>query len=75
MAQWTNLQQTKKFVNRTQLYITCLKSGDLHLAEPGLTAGLLAGHPSVCLTDEIWSRLEILKACCSTLIWCISNVF
>ena len=29
---------------------------NLHLAEPGLTAGWLA--------DEIWARLEILKACC-----------
>ena len=39
-----------------RLYITCEKSGGLHLAEPGLTAGRLA--------DEIWARLEILKACC-----------
>ena len=35
-----------------QLYITCEKSGGLYLAEPGLMA------------DEIWARLEILKACC-----------
>ena len=56
MAQWTNLQQIEKFVNRTRLYITCEKSGGLDLAEPGITAGRLA--------DEIWMRLEILKACC-----------
>ena len=56
MAQWMNLQQIEKFVNETRLYITCEKSGGLHLAEPGLTAGWLA--------DEIWARLEILKACC-----------
>ena len=66
MAQWTNLQQIEKFVNRTRLYIyvTCEKSGGLHLPEPGLMAGWLAGRPSVCPADEIWARLEILKACC-----------
>ena len=31
----------KNFVNRMQLYATCEKSGGLHLAEPGLTAGWL----------------------------------
>ena len=48
MAQWTNLQRTKKFVNPMRLYITCEKSGGLHLAEPGLTAGWLAVRPAVC---------------------------
>ena len=57
MAQWMNLQQIKNFVNGTRLYITCEKSGGLHLAEPGLTAGWLAGLPA----DEIWARLEILS--------------
>ena len=57
MAQWMNLQRIEKFVNRTRLYITCEKSGGLHLAEPGLTAGWLAIWPA----DEIWARLEILK--------------
>ena len=79
MAQWANLQQIEKFVNRMRLYITCEKSGGLHLAEPGLTAG----WPSVCLADEIWARLEILKACCTSIsflpryciVWCISNAF
>ena len=32
-----------KIRNPPQLYITCEKSGDLHLAEPSLTAGRLAG--------------------------------
>ena len=49
----------RKFVNRMRLYITCEKSGGLHLAKPGLTAGWpsdwLAVHPA----DEIWARLEI----------------
>ena len=68
MAQWMNLQQIKKFVNRTRLYITCEKSGGLHLAESGLTADWpsvqLAGWLSVRPADEICARLEILKACC-----------
>ena len=60
MAQWMNLQRIEKFVNGTRLYITCQEFGGLHLAEPGLTAGWLAGW----LADEIWARLEISKACC-----------
>ena len=43
MAQWRNLQRTKKFVNRMGLYITCEKFGGLNLEEPGLTAGRQAG--------------------------------
>ena len=55
MAQGMNFQRIEKFVNGTRLYITCEKSGGLHLVEPGLTAGWLA--------DKIWVRFEILKAC------------
>ena len=58
MAQCTDLQRIEKFINRTRLCATSEKSGGLHLAEPGLTAGWLA--------DEIWARLQILKACCSS---------
>ena len=47
MVQWTNLQQIKKFVNMTQLYITCEKSRGLHLAESGLMASRLAGLQSL----------------------------
>ena len=46
----------RKIRNWTQLYATCEKSGALHLVEHSLTAGWVA--------DEIWSRLEILKAFC-----------
>ena len=60
MAQWTNLQRTKIFVNATQMYITCEKYGGLHLAEPELTAGRQADSQA----NEIWARLDILKACC-----------
>ena len=55
MVQWMDLQQIEKSVNHTRLYTTCEKSGGLHLAEPGLTAGRL--------TDKILVRFEILKAC------------
>ena len=60
MAKWKDLQWIEKFVNRTQLYATCEKSRGLHLLEAGPTVGWLAGR----LADEIWARLEILKACC-----------
>ena len=40
------------------MYITCEKSGGLHLAEPGLMVG------SCSLANKIWARLEILKARC-----------
>ena len=46
--------EDQKIVNRMQLYSTCERSGGVHLAKPGHTAGWLA--------DEIWARLEILKA-------------
>ena len=45
MAQWTNLQQIKKFVSPTRLYITSEKFGGLNLVEPGLTAVRQAGSP------------------------------
>ena len=62
MAQWMDLQQIEKFVNRMQLYATCEKSGGLHLAERGPMAGWLAGWQAGWLT--IWARLKILKASC-----------
>ena len=40
---WMNLQRIENFVNGSRLYITCEKSGGLHLAEPGLTADWQAG--------------------------------
>ena len=43
MAQWTNLNRNNIFVNPTWLPLLCEKSGAIHLAEPGLTAGRLAG--------------------------------
>ena len=34
----------QKIINWTRLYITCETFGGLHLAEPGLMAGCLAGR-------------------------------
>ena len=45
MAELSNSQQIKRFVNPTQPYITCEKSVGLHLAEPGVTAGRLVCSP------------------------------
>ena len=51
MAQWTNLQRIEKFVNQACLYITCEKSGGLHLVKPGLMAGRLAVRQAGWLTN------------------------
>ena len=47
MAQWVNRLRNKIFVNPPPLPLLCEISGALHLAQPGLTAGRLAGRPSV----------------------------
>ena len=57
MAQWTNLNQNNIFVNPMLLPLLCEKSGAIHLAEPGLTAGRQAGW----LADEIQVNFEIFK--------------
>ena len=44
MAQWVNRLQNKIFVNAPPLPLLCEISGALHLAQPGLTAGWLAGR-------------------------------
>ena len=43
MAQWVNRLRNKIFVNPPPLPLLCEISGALHLAQPGLTAGWLAG--------------------------------
>ena len=43
MAQWVNRLRNKIFVNAPPLPLLCEVSGALHLAQPGLTAGWLAG--------------------------------
>ena len=42
-AQWVNRLRNKIFVNAPPLPLLCEISGALHLAQPGLTAGWLAG--------------------------------
>ena len=59
MAQWTNLQRIERFEIQRNHALPSEKSGGLHLAELGLMPGSLA--------DKIWTRLEILKACCRSI--------
>ena len=49
MAQWVNRLRNNIFVNPPPLPLLCEISGALHLAQPGLTAGRLAGWQA----DEI----------------------
>ena len=49
MAQWINVFRNNSFVNPTRLPLLCRNSRAVALAEPGLTAGWLAGW----LIDEI----------------------
>ena len=44
MAQWVNRLRNNIFVNPLPLPLSCEISGALHLAQPGLTAGRLAGR-------------------------------
>ena len=68
MAQWVNRLRNKIFVNAPPLPLLCEISGALHLAQPGLTAGWLAGRlagcPSVRPADEIQVNFEIFKVGC-----------
>ena len=43
MAQWVNRLQNNIFINPPPLPLLCEISGALHLAQPGLTVGWLAG--------------------------------
>ena len=60
MAQWVNRFRNNIFVNPPPLPLSCEISGALHLAQPGLTAGWLAGW----LADEIQVDFEIFKIGC-----------
>ena len=57
MAQWINVFRNNSFVNPTRLPLLCRNSGAIALAEPGLTAGWLAGW----LIDEMWVNFKFLK--------------
>ena len=60
MAQWVNCLRNNIFVNPPPLPLSCEISGALHLAQPGLTAGWLAGRQA----DEIQVNFEIFKIGC-----------
>ena len=60
MAQWVNRLRNNIFVNPPPLPLLCEISGALHLAQPGLTAGWLAGR----LADEIQMNFKIFKVGC-----------
>ena len=60
MAQWVNRLRNNIFVNLPPLPLSCEISGALHLAQPGLTAGWLAGRQA----DEIQADFEIFKIGC-----------
>ena len=53
MAQWVNRLRNNIFVNPPPLPLSCEISGALHLAQPGLTAGRLAGWQAGRQADEI----------------------
>ena len=57
MAQWINVFRNNSFVNPTRLPLLCRNSRAVALAEPGLTAGWLAGW----LIDEIRVNFKFLK--------------
>ena len=57
MAQWVNRLRNNIFVNPPPLPLSCEISGALHLAQPGLTAGWLAGR----LASRLTKYRRILK--------------
>ena len=64
MAQWVNRLRNNIFVNPPPLPLSYEISGVLHLAQPGLTAGRLAGRQAGWLADEIQTDFEIFKIGC-----------
>ena len=64
MAQWVNRLRNNIFVNPPPLPLLCEISGALQLAQPGLTAGRLAGWQAGRQADEIQVNFEIFKIGC-----------
>ena len=60
MAQWVNRLWNNIFINPLLLPLSCEISGALHLTQPGLTGGRLAGR----LADELQVNLENFKIGC-----------
>ena len=59
MAQWVNRLRNKIFVNAPPLPLLCEISGALHLAQPGLTAGWLAGSQTKYRLISKFSKLAV----------------
>ena len=57
MAQWINVFRNNGFVNPKRLPLLCRNSRAIALADPGLTAGWLAGW----LIDEMWINFKFLQ--------------
>ena len=57
MAQWINVLWNDSFINLTLLPLLCRNFRAVELAEPGLTAGRLAGW----LADEMRVNFDFLK--------------
>ena len=55
MVQWINFFQNNSFVNPMRLSLLCRNSRAVALAQPGLTAGWLAG------SDEMGLNFKFLK--------------
>ena len=60
MAQWVNRLWNNIFLNPPPLPLSCEISGAIHLAQPGLTAGRLAGRQA----DEIQVNFGNFKIGC-----------
>ena len=63
IAQWVNLLRNNIFVNPPPLPLLCEISGALHLAQPGLTAGWLAGRRNTgeFRNFQSWLQVEIFN--------------
>ena len=59
MAQWVNRLRNNIFVNPPPLPLSCKISGALHLAQPGLTAGWLAGRLTKYKRISKFSKLAV----------------
>ena len=57
MAQWISVFQKNSFINPTRLLLLCRNSRAAALAQPGFTAGWLAGW----LIDEMQVNFKFLK--------------
>ena len=52
MVQWVNRLQNNIFINPLPLPLSCEISGALHLAQPDLTAGRLAGRSRLTIVSR-----------------------